>query len=367
MIKKVSAELKRNRSLMSQHMTPNIVKYVEFEKPGRAKNMLSRVLITQARDGMYSVGIIRVGHKLDRYACSYTPDISRHQQKYFAEEKLEELSTQLEIKGFECVDEFEAPLVDITATRYQSMRMKAQNGITFFHDNRHEADKFMCQLVPAGLHVIVKIDAFGKLAVHDFQSENVSIDKENLITGRIRSYLKPLIQKEGFRGALIEGFLDHNNLYVVDAGFLHDKSLFEVPFEQRAQYIRDIMGSLEQEDGCRFIEPVTDNGTAWTSTYRFGLNKGALVKRKASLFALQPTLEFGERADNVDAGVMLTEGNIVNIMGNRVKDGVLRANIDGSLTKKADMFYPCKEELLRPNEYSVIGYDATLTVIPLII
>ena len=92
MIRKVSAELKRNRSLMSQHMTPNIVKYVEFEKPGRAKNMLSRVLITKARDGTYSVGIIRVGHKLDRYACSYTPDISRHQQKYFAEEKLEELS-----------------------------------------------------------------------------------------------------------------------------------------------------------------------------------------------------------------------------------------------------------------------------------
>lgn len=367
MIRKVSAELKRNRSLMSQHMTPNIVKYVEFEKPGRAKNMLSRVLITQARDGMYSVGIIRVGHKLDRYACSYTPDISRHQQKYFAEEKLEELSTQLEIKGFECVDEFEAPLVDITAMRYQSMRIIAKKGITFFHDNRHEADKFMCQLVPAGLHVIVKIDAFGKVAVHDFQSENVSIDKENLITGRIRSYLKPLIQKEGFRGALMEGFLDHNNLYVVDAGFLHDKALFEVPFEQRAQYIRDIMGSLEQEDGCRFIEPVADNGTAWTSTYRFGLNKGALVKRKASLFALQPTLQFGERADNMDAGVMLTEGNIVNIMGNRVKDGVLRANIDGSLTKKADMFYPCKEELLRPNEYSVIGYDATLTVMPLII
>lgn len=329
--------------------------------------MLSRVLITQARDGTYSVGIIRVGHKLDRYACSFMPDISQHQQKYFAEEKLEELSTQLEMKGFECVNEFEAPLFDITATRYQSVRMTAQKVISFFHDNRHKADKFMCQLIPTGLHVIVKIDALGKVAVHDFQSENVSIDKENLITGRIRSYLKPLIQKEGFRGALLEGFLEHNNLYVVDAGFLHDKALFEVPFEQRARYISDVIASLEQEDGCRFIEPTSDNGTAWTSTYRFGLNKGALVKRKASLFALQPTLQFGERATHIDAGVMLTAGNIVNIMGNHVCDGVLRANVNGSLTHKIDVIYPCKEELRRPNEYSIIGYDDTLTFMPLIV
>ena len=366
MLAKNTSSIKKSRRLLSQYMKPNIVKYVELDKKCRTHSKLIRVVISKTSKGLFETGVIRVGHKMDIYATTYTPDVRVSEQRYFAEEKLEEIVTSSEQEGYEFSGDFEGDIIDICKQRYQSKFPELCHGLTFFHNNRDKADDFFCQRIPSGLHVLIKIDAYGEICVHDFHNENAAINKDNIIVGRVKTYLQPLMQRDGFRGALMEAYFDGINVYIVDAGFLHNKSLFKTPFEKRCVIINDLLASIEQRDGCRFIYPSTGNAETWLDTYRFGMKKAALIKRREGLFCVQPSKLFKGASSLMESGTLLSESGGSRFMGNRVKDSVLYLSDIDNIKLSITVPYPSKVDAVLPNEYSIIGYDEMITEVPVI-
>lgn len=360
MIRKQSVELKRLRALAAQYMTPNIVKYEEYEKPGSHRSTLTRFMIRQEKDGTFSVLSIRVGHKLDRYSVDCDIDGEKFAQLFFAQQKLDELTTLSELNGYEHVDEFSAVIHDVSSFRYQGLKPKFAVSTKFIHDNKKYADDFLCQHIPGGLHVLVKINAYGEINIHDYQNENSISDATYLINANIKNYLLPLVRRDGFRGALLEAFFDGEHLYVVDAGYLHNKSLFNVSFESRVICINSILASLEQKNGCRFIYPSNKGIQAWTDTYRFGLKKGALVKLKGGLFAVQPSNRFEHAFDKMDSGTILSEMDApIYIASNCSQAGLELSSLDKSL-QSLTISQLAKLDSLCLNEYSIVGPAANL-------
>lgn len=366
MLTKNTSSVKKARGLLSQYMRPNVIKYVELDKTLRSHTKMIRYVITVNEEGLFALGVMRVGNKIDIYSTTYVPDVEVFDQRYFAEEKLDELVTQREQEGYEFCGDFDGDIVDVTKLRYQSVKPKGVRNTIFFNRFRDHANDYYCQLIPGGLHVLIKIDAFGRMAVQDFNNENVSINKDNLISGRVRSYLKPLMQKEGFRGALMEGYYDGKNVHIVDAGYLHNRSLFKLPFTKRISVINDLLASFEQVDGCSFIYPTTGNTNAWLNTYRFGLKKAALLKHRAGLFCVQPSSKYEAHAKIMQSGYLLTEGEHLQFMGNSVDRGELTlSNID-NMRESFHVPYPSNQSSVLANEYSVIGYNSILKDVPVI-
>jgi hypothetical protein len=366
MLAKNTKSIKKSRRLLSQFMRPNIIRYIELDKLCRTHSKLIRVVISKTPNGLFETGIMRVGHKMDIYSTAYTPDVGVYDQRYFADEKLEELVTVAEQEGFEFSDEFDGDIVDVCSKRYQSTYPLFSESSHFYNQHREKADDFFCQSIPSGLHVLIKIDAFGEMCVHDFHSENTPIAKENLIVGRVKTYLQPLMQRDGFRGALMEAYFDGISVFIVDAGYLHDKSLFNTPFEKRCVVINNILASMEQSDGCRFIYPTKGNACDWINTYRFGLKKAALVKHGKGLFCVQPSNRFEKVCKMMDPGTLLSESNKASFIGNKVESGELLLSMSDNIRSRTTVPYPSKVDIVRPNEYSVIGYDEMITEVPVI-
>lgn len=360
MIRKQSAELNRLRSLAARFMTPNIIKYEEYEKPGSHRSTLTRLMIRQEKDATFSVLSVRVGHKLDRYSADCDIDGEKYTQLFFAQQKLDELTTISELNGYEHVDEFSGAIHDVSSLRYQGLKPRFSVSARFTHDNKKYADDFLCQHIPGGLHVLVKINAYGDISMHDYQNENTTNNATDLINANIKNYLIPLIRRDGFRGALLEAFFDGEHLYVVDAGYLHNKSLYHVPFENRVVYINSILANLEQKNGCRFIYPSNKGIQAWTDTYRNGLKKAALIKLKGGLFAVQPTNRFEQAFEKMDAGVILSEVEApLYLASNCSNEGIELSPLDNS-QPSLTIWQLAKLDSLCLNEYTIVGQPSKL-------
>ncbi|MDC8832975.1 hypothetical protein [Alteromonas gilva] len=349
MLRKENIELSKARRNFAQHMKPNIIKYVELEGRSRRHIKLTRIVISELPDGQFTVGVMRYGQKIDTYSCSYVPDVGIYSQRYFAEEKLNEILTIEEMEGFEVSDEYEAPIQNLFDKRFEFGRLNASNNVAFYGAHQHEHHRFISQPIPAGLHVIAKVDAFGNMAIQDINFANKPLQESNLISQRAESYLRSIMSVDGFRGACLEGFFDGQNLFVVDAGYLHDQCFADTPLKDRLEIIEGLITKFDQPDGCRFISGSINKPESWMNTYRFGRNKGMLLRETNSKFILQldPTQS--------QPGTMLSESNVSTYIGGHVVDGVLSLRNEVQIKERATIRYPGKTSGALPFLYRAIG------------
>lgn len=349
MLRKESAELSKARRNFAPHMKPNIIKYVELEGHSRRHIKLTRIVISELEDGQFAVGVMRYGQKLDTYSCSYVPDVGVFSQRYFAEEKLNEIITVEEIDGFEVSDEFDAPIEHLFMKRFQFDRLAVSSNIAFYGAHQHEYTRFICHPIPAGLHVIAKIDAFGNMSIQDINLVNKPINESNLISARVESYLKSIMSVDGFRGACLEGFYDGQNLFVIDSGYLHDQCLASMPLKERLVLVDSLISKFDQPEGCKFISGAVCNPEVWMNTYRFGRTKGMLLRETNSKFILQHS------QGQSNPGTILSEANVASYIGGLLVGGKLSLRNDMQLREKTTIKYPGKLGSILPFIYRAIG------------
>ncbi|MBE1301803.1 MAG: hypothetical protein GJ680_18110 [Alteromonadaceae bacterium] len=357
--------LKRDRQLRDAreqfrpYMTPDIIEYVELFKEGNFAPRLSRVVIRQSADNQYFVGVMRIGQRLNQFCASFVPDVGTYEDRLFAKDKMDEILTIEEQEGFDVIDEFSAPRVDILDNVFLSHRIEHEKGQTFFAKHHLQSEHLCHQAIPAGLHVYALVTADGDCRIIDSHDAGSPLQGENLITGRSRVFLQTLSRLDGFRGALFEGFFDGQNLYVTDAGYCHDQVMFDWPLKKRMRFLYKFLLPMSDNEGCRFIVPEKGHPEKWTQTYRYGVTKGRLVRDIDTLFSLQPA--YTNRF--VFPGTLISETAPLTVTGTAVKNGILQTT--NRELNDSGVYYPASARVDAYHDYNIVGHDPTLTHTPL--
>lgn len=360
---KFDDSLKKIRQRMAPFMSPSIIKFVELEKRGSLFHKLNRVTMRMTPDSRYEVGVIFHENKLEMGGCEYKVS-NVYDERYFAEEKFEQLTTIDEQNGFECSMEFDAKHIDVCSHSMSLAAIDIEMGMSFFALHQHESSSYMSQPVTGGLHVVIKIDGYGNIAIHDKNNLHYNVSSNNLVTGKAKLYLQKIMRQDGFRGALMEGFYDGDVLQITDASYLHNKALFSIPLERRWKYINHILAPFEQKDGCHYVYPKTTSANEWLKTYRNGMTKkGLLVSHASSL----PRLQLANSKVKGKAGTLLTESSFNKYMTDKVDNGRVVLSQTDNQNEVLNVRYPSRASMSLINQYRVIGEKVALSDMPILL
>ena len=68
----------------------------------------------------------------------------------------------------------------------------------------------------------------------------------------------------------------------------------------------------------------------------------------------------------MESGTLLSEVDVADFMGNKVEKGELSLSKIDNAKVSVKVPYPSKIDMIRPNEYSIIGYNEMSDIVPII-
>lgn len=192
-------------------------------------NLVSRVVITSS-NGKYLVN-----HYQARLDSNGLPKPMSLETVFrfdcHAMEKLEQITTCLEIENWEFLQDERFIIYDVTHDlgAMESWQLDFQNTFDFkFH--HWEQDVIMTRPLPNGIHAICTLDPYGLIKISTVRGNRHIELNDSAMFNMLKSI-------DGARGFVAEGIFDGIMFWVTDVHYLHDKWIRDMPFIEREKYV----------------------------------------------------------------------------------------------------------------------------------
>ena len=216
---------------------PNWITFVDYKKKVGRRTVYYRFVIEKHADNIFKVREFRYNLPNAPYICMTLSHKTYH-NLFTANERVEHLMSLMDIEGGEFINKQHGETIDLFAKPFTGNRLipVAADDIVSFLPASHTA-----QRIKGGLHVYVKVDSMGNTSVQDTNHVNLPIGDKNIEHPGISCFLETLMLPISFRGAFIEGFIDGDEFTVVDADFIGNKCIGDMPWSERSAIIKCII------------------------------------------------------------------------------------------------------------------------------
>ena len=212
----------------SSCVAPNQIYRVDHLHKNDTK-LVSRVVITLLH-GKYLVNHYQA--RLDGQGLPKPMSLETiHRFDCHAMDKVEEISTCLEIENWEFLQEQKFDIYDVNHELGEMVdwQLNAENTFDFkFHN--WEQDVVLTRPLPNGIHGICSLDPYGLIKISTIRgNRNIELNDSVMF-----NMLKKI---DGARGFVAEGIFDGIMFWVTDVHYLHDKWIRDMPFIIREKYV----------------------------------------------------------------------------------------------------------------------------------
>ncbi|WP_338454487.1 hypothetical protein [uncultured Alteromonas sp.] len=216
---------------------PNWITFVDYRKRVGRRMAYYRFVIEKHADNCFMVREFRYNLPNAPYLCM-TLSHKSYPNVFMANERVEHLSSLMDIEGAELMNKEHGEVVELFAGTFTGNRLipVCPEDTKSFLPSAHTA-----QRIKGGLHVYVKVDSMGNTSVQDANHINLPLGENNIEHPGISCFLETLMQPRSFRGALIEGFIDGDDFIVVDADFIGNKHIGGMPWSTRSAILQRIV------------------------------------------------------------------------------------------------------------------------------
>jgi len=328
--------------------TFNYKRYADLIKERLGQVEFVRIAIIHTKSGGLEVIEIKYGRPSAPYSVSYK-SLGEFDDRVFAEDKFDEACTIKGTIGFALIDDVDVIQHNFIPERMTSQRIGFSLAADFYANNKPNANALYTQKIQDGIHVCVKIDAFGDIYINDINTAHYASTASCISNPNAISYLNTIKSVPGFRGALMEGFLNKDGLHIIDAGYFHDIDMRLKSLEKRRSILKALLSCHDIDGGSRYIVPQIVDPKEWLTTNRFKAEKSQLIRS-----ALQPFIFYQNTTDN--NGTLISEAKSNEVISNKIENGVISLSLVDDFRARFDAEYPSDRAILA-SEYCAIGLE----------
>ena len=229
--------IKLGKSEFDKMLRPNWIFFIDYAGKIGRNTVLHRFVIEMHGERDIAVREFRYNIPHAPYPCMTLTHKSFKSLKD-AIEKVEQLSNVRELDGFYYVGKESCKYVDIFSSAPSLRRM---TGLAVNQLENLDLGSLCFQKVEGGQLCYLKIDASGKVSLHDINHVGRAVGEKNIITPSLKCFTDRLKQLKYFRGAFIEGVVLGDSFTVLDAGYINNNNLENMAFSERVALINNIL------------------------------------------------------------------------------------------------------------------------------